>query len=391
MKKRQWFCILLSVLTQISCHSQINNKWDLEKLQQAEDYSNQIGTFSFILMTDGKVIKAWGDTTTPTSIHSARKALSSTVYANYIGKGKGELDLDKNLAELGIDDYPDPLTELQKQAKILYLIKSTSGINHSAAGETEGMRNDKNFMLGSAPNVPGTKWSYNNWDYNALTAIFEKETGISEKEAFLKNIAYPLQMKDITDRTINYNQDTSLSIYSSIGYNLSARDMAKFGQLCLNNGNWDGKQLVPKEYFAKITSEYIKTGFQGLQSGHSYLWWVPCDDIAKEIGIPAGTYTASGAGNQHILIIPKWNTVIVHKTNTNLREGFFLWLNQKGYADSTYVLNNLTTIQDEYVDFVGNKCRLPENLDNEICKKCRTVNDADFRKLLTMIFESKIK
>ena len=106
--------------TQIPCYSQINKEWDSEKLEKAEKYSQDIGTFAFILLTNGKVVKAWGDAITPTNLQSARITISSSIYYTYIDRGM--LDPDKSLEELGIDDYPNPLTKLYKQANIIHLL-----------------------------------------------------------------------------------------------------------------------------------------------------------------------------------------------------------------------------------------------------------------------------
>ena len=390
MKKAYLFTLITIILVS-SCKIKRQISWDLEKLNLAMEFSEQIGTFAFILSTNDTIIAAWGDTVTPSSLHSARKSISSTIYAIYTGKDSGQLDLDKSLAELKIDDYPMPLTDLQKQAKIIHLIKSTSGINHAAAGETTGMRNDKNQVLGIVPNIPGTKWAYNNWDYNTLISIFEQQTGISEQEAFLKNIAFPLQMKDITSNTVEYSKDTSLSSHSIIQYNLSARDMHKFGILCLKRGNWNGRQIIPDTYYDNIVTDYTLTGLQGLRSGHGYMWWVPYDKGAREFGFPKGTFYADGMGYQQIIIIPAWETVIVHKSNTNYLNGFYMWLDQQGFtrSDSVYIMSNLQVLQDEFLDFVVNQCKDTANADNPICESCKLIGDADYQRLLTMILEAR--
>jgi hypothetical protein len=54
------------------------------------------------------------------------------------------------LETLGIEDRPEPLTRLQKQATVLHLVKSISGINHAAAGESPSMTAEKRRRLGSA-------------------------------------------------------------------------------------------------------------------------------------------------------------------------------------------------------------------------------------------------
>jgi CubicO group peptidase (beta-lactamase class C family) len=96
---------------------------------------------------------------------------------------------------------------------------------------------------------------------------------------------------------------------------MSARDLAKFGQLHLNKGKWNGKQIIPEEWIDRITDDYTTTGEKLLGSGHGYLWWVPVDNKSREMGIPEGTYVATGFGSQRIVVIPHWDTVIVHQVN----------------------------------------------------------------------------
>jgi CubicO group peptidase (beta-lactamase class C family) len=367
------------------------NTWNHEQLERAKEFSEQMGTFAFILFDKDSLITAWGDTTTPSSLHSARKSISSAIYAMYTGKGEGKLDPDLSLKELGVDDFPNPLTALQKQAKVEHLMKSTSGINHAAAGETQGMRKEKMRKLGPDPNEPGTIWAYNNWDYNTMIAIFEQQTGISEKEAFLTSIAFPLHMQDVTEESVVYSMEPELSRYPIIDYKLSARDMLKFGRLCLNRGSWEGRQIIPASYFDKIVREYEKTGTDGLRSGHGFFWWVPYDKTSRRAGIPKGTFYADGLGYQQIMVIPAWETVIVHKANTNYTEGFFTWLGQKGFtrSDSVYIVENLQALQDEFLNFVVNDCKDPANQGNEICQQCKLVNDSDYRRFLQMIMDAR--
>jgi CubicO group peptidase (beta-lactamase class C family) len=240
--------------------------------------------------------------------------------------------------------------------------------------------------------VPGTKWAYNNWDYNTLITIFEKQTGLKEKDVFLEQIAVPLDMQDITDSTVLYHKDPTLSQHSSIEYNLSARDMLKFGLLCLHKGNWKGKQVIPQDYFDRITTDYVKTGVPGLRSGYGYMWWVPFDRVAKKFGIPEGTFSADGMGSQRIIIIPALETVIVHKANTNLRKGFLMWLSDSGYeeSDSTFIKTNLDSLLIEFVNVIGIRCKEPDFTDNPICQECKMVSDEDFQALLKMIIDAKM-
>jgi hypothetical protein len=295
--------------------TEVNPVWDTKKLDEAFQFACELGSMNLIVATNGEVVKSMGELDKPLRVHSVRKALLSAIVGQHVGTGPNQINLESTLAELGINDKPIPLTPLQQQAKVLYLIKSTSGINHPAAAEGGLMERDKDKRLGHKPNPPGTVWAYNNWDYNALTTIFEQETGLTIYEAFKKGIAEPLEMQDFNEKSVFYNYETELSMHPKAGFKMSARDLAKFGQLYLNKGKWNGKQIIPKEWIDRITDDYTITGKKLLGSGHGYLWWVPVDNKSREMGIPEGTYVASGFGNQRIVVIPYWDTVIVHQVN----------------------------------------------------------------------------
>ena len=295
--------------------TEVNPVWDAEKLDEAFQFACDLGSENLIVATNGEVVKSMGELDKPLFLHSVRKALLNAIVGQHVGTGPNQINLETTLAELKINDKPNPLTPLQQQAKILHLIKSTSGINHAAAAEGGLMQREKDKRLGNKPNPPGTVWAYNNWDYNALTTIFEQETGLTIYEAFNKGIAEPLEMQDFNEKSVYYKYETELSMHPKAGFKMSARDLAKFGQLYLNKGKWNGKQIIPEEWIDRITDDYTNTGKKLLSSGHGYLWWVPVDNKSREMGIPEGTYVASGFGNQRIVVIPYWDTVIVHQVN----------------------------------------------------------------------------
>ncbi|MBT8419767.1 MAG: serine hydrolase, partial [Gammaproteobacteria bacterium] len=100
------------------------------------------------------------------------------------------------------------------------------------------------------------------------------------------------------------------------GLNVTLRDLAKFGQLFLQKGEWNGTQIIPAtwvETSIKPDAPHLMPGRDNPLSdkiwGFKYLWWTPV--------IPfGGDYFASGLFNQHIYINPRKKLVIA-KTTAN--------------------------------------------------------------------------
>ncbi len=133
-----------------------NANWDVKKLDEAFLMAKKHGSSTLIVITDGKYVQSLGNTRKVHRVHSIRKALLSALVGQQVGFGPKKLNLTATLEDLGIDDTPNPLTPLQKQATVLHLIKSISGINHAAVGEIPIMIKNKKKILGTRPNQPGT-------------------------------------------------------------------------------------------------------------------------------------------------------------------------------------------------------------------------------------------
>jgi len=98
--------------------------------------------------------------------------------------------------------------------------------------------------------------------------MVNQETGLTIYEAFNKGITEPLEMQDFNEKSVIYEYETELSMHPKAGFKMSARDLAKFGQLYLNNGKWNGTQIIPEERIGRITDDYTITGKKLLRSGH---------------------------------------------------------------------------------------------------------------------------
>src|SRR5580692_11993688 len=168
-----------------------DDHWSSAKLNDAWLYAQAIGSGAVLIVDDGVVVGQWGAVDRKWPCYAIRRGFLSALYG--IAVGEGQVDLQKSLDQLGIDDLPPSLTAQEKQASVLDLLKSRSGIYHPAATDTPEMKAHRP-KRGSHP--PGTFWLYNNWDINALGTIYEQATKSSVFTGFDHLIAQPVQMED---------------------------------------------------------------------------------------------------------------------------------------------------------------------------------------------------
>jgi CubicO group peptidase (beta-lactamase class C family) len=283
--------------------------WSAEKLKAARDYSAKINTAAVMVILDGKVLNEWGETEKRFNVHSIRKSLLSALYGIHVAAG--DIKLNLTMKELGIDDNEPSLTEPEKQATVDDLIKARSGIYHAALYETASMKAARPARWSHAP---GTFWYYNNWDFNVLGTVFERLTKTNLFHEFKDRIADPIQMQDYRIEDANYVSGPD-SVYPAYPFRMTARDMARFGLLFLRNGTWKGRQVIPREWVRESTTSYSDAGGSG---GYGYLWWVAVDGKhLPGVEMPAGSYSARGAGGHYILVVPKMDLVVVHRVDTD--------------------------------------------------------------------------
>lgn len=271
--------------------------WSAEKLQAARAYSDSLKPTAVMVVQNGKAVARWGDVARKVNVASVRKSLLSALYG--IGVSEGRIDLKSTLGDLGIDDKPPSLTDTEKQATVRDLLMARSGVYHLAAHETADIRR-KRPARGS--HAPGTFWYYNNWDFNALGTIYRQRTGEDIFESFKTRIAQPIGMEDFTARDGSYVLEKK-SIHPAYPFTMTARDLARFGQLMLDDGRWGGREIVPAAWVKEATTAYSATDHGSL--GYGYLWWTLNPDV-----FGPGAALASGYGGQQIAVIPAKHLVV---------------------------------------------------------------------------------
>jgi len=288
--------------------------WSSSKLQSAQEHAVMLKTAAVMIVQGGRIVDDWGETRRPFKCHSMRKSILSALYGRHVASGK--IRRSSTLGELGIDDNAPSLSVTEKQATIVDLLKARSGVYHPALYETKGMA-AKRPRRGS--HLPGTFWYYNNWDFNALGTIFRKQTGRGIYREFESRLAKPLGMQDF-DREKHTGYVTGAdSIHAAYPFQLSARDLARFGLLFARGGRWGEHQVIPHDWVEESTRPYSSTERGG---GYGYMWWVAANGkFYPNVILPDGAFSASGYRGHKLLVVPQWDLVIVHRINTFEKKG----------------------------------------------------------------------
>jgi CubicO group peptidase (beta-lactamase class C family) len=200
------------------------------RLQEIADVARGLGVRALVLVRGGETILSHGDVSLPLRIASIRKSLLSALFGM---ADPGKVRLDATLSELGVDDY-QPLAPAERSATIRHLLTARSGIYLPTAAETAAMRAARPDR---GSHAPGTFWYYNNWDFNALGEIYQRLTGEDLFVAIEHRLARPLGWQDFDPlRDTEWVYDPASPRFPAYNIHMSARDMARFGQLYLSRG-----------------------------------------------------------------------------------------------------------------------------------------------------------
>ena len=163
--------------------------WSAAGLERAREKLSALPTTGLMAIVGGRVLFEYGDVQAVSYLASVRKSILAMLFGNYVASGK--ITLDKTLAQIGIDDLGG-LSAEEKRATIRDLLMARSGIYHPASNAGDD--------TASAPprgsQKHGAYYLYNNWDFNAVGTVFEKETGRDLYDALESDLAKPIGMQD---------------------------------------------------------------------------------------------------------------------------------------------------------------------------------------------------
>jgi CubicO group peptidase (beta-lactamase class C family) len=290
--------------------------WSASDIETLQALATELESSSLMVVQGGEIVFSHGDVEQMILLHSLRKSIMSALIGTLVDEGA--LSLDSTLADLQINDL-QPLTETELTANVQNIISAQSGVYIPSAAETPAMAAARPER---GSHAPGEFWYYNNWDFNVAGHIFERVSYRNYNSVFLREFVEPLCMQDF-DIFETYRQHAPGTMFSAYHMRFSARDLALFGQLFLQNGLWNDEQILSPEWVADSTSHHAETSWNGAwMGGYGYMWWLPRnEESAAENNIPADMYTGAGYGGQYLTVIPSMDMVIVNRMNTDDPEG----------------------------------------------------------------------
>ena len=257
------------------------------------------GMHSFMLVRHGKVVaEGWWspyDAETRHQLYSLSKSFTSTAVGLAIAEGK--LKVSDPVLKFFPDDAPEKPSDQLKSMRVSDLLRMSTG-HQTEPPRSEGEVWTKVFLGHPVPFKPGTHFLYNTSATYMLSAIVQKQVGETVLDYLRPRLFEPLGIVDPSWGTSP--QGVSLGGY---GLNVRTEDIAKFGQLYLQKGKWNGKQIVPENWVAAATARQTSNGSNprsDWDQGYGYQFW-----RARH-----GAYRGDGAFGQYCIVMPKQDAVV---------------------------------------------------------------------------------
>ena len=224
-----------------------------------------------------------------------------------------------------MDYFPEYASEVDTHAydiTLAHLLTMTSGFYWPEVHPFPSFMDDafnsiapeKALFHSPITSTPGTIFNYCTACTHVLSIILQDATGIPAQDFAQKYIMDPL---GISSDDWSWYRNAFGYNTGGWGFELTPRDMAKFGYLYLHDGIWDGEQIVPAEWVRQSRLTHINLGESNVPPyrnfGYGYLWWTTLLG-----GHPA--YYAVGHGGQYIFILPSLDMIVVitERTEINL-------------------------------------------------------------------------
>lgn len=232
-------------------------------------------------------------------LYSLSKSFTSTA----IGLTVAErfLSVEDQVIKFFPESLPAQISDNLAALKVKHLLMMSVGHEKDSIlileASAPGVTWEKTFLSLPVVFTPGTKFLYNSGASYMLSSIVKRVTGLTAHE-FLKPRLYKPLSIDIATWGENFE---GINMGAS-HLRMRTEDIAKFGQLYLQKGMWNGKQIISKEWVAATSSKQIENGKNDSSwaYGYGYQFWLN----------PLGGFRADGAFGQFSMVFPKQDAVV---------------------------------------------------------------------------------
>ncbi len=234
----------------------------------------------------------------PQLLYSLSKSFTATAAA--FAQAEGLLDLDDTVLSHFAEFAADITDPRSRAVKIRHVASMASGHTRETLGEAlerDPKEPVRGFLLIPPDREPGTVFAYNQPCTYALASIIQRDAGMSLTRYLRPRLFDPLGIGPVGWHTFPPGREQGFS-----GLHARTEDIAKLGLLYLQQGRWEGAQLIPEEWVAEATSVHVSNSDNtdpDWRQGYGYQFW------KSRHG-----YRGDGAFGQFCVILPEQDAVI---------------------------------------------------------------------------------
>ena len=290
----------------------------------ADDQADPSVTFeSLMILKHGKVLfEDWyGEAAVgiPHAMHSVSKSFTATAIGMLVDQGK--INVRDKVIDYFPDDLPEELSDNLKAMTVHDLLTMNCG--HETEVNRRGADNwVKAFLAHPVTKKPGTWYCYNSMGTYMLSAIAQKVSGEKVLDFLTPRLFEPLHI-DIPQ----WDESPQGINTGGWGLYLKTEDMAKFGQLFLQKGVWNGQQLLSENWIKEASKYQVPSVPSGTRPDNAAERGLTPENSTFMLGYgyqmwmcPEGAYRADGARGQYIIVYPDADAVIaVTADSSNLQ------------------------------------------------------------------------
>ena len=243
-------------------------------------------TLGVVIIKNGKIIgEKYADGYSDIS-HGTSWSMAKSYYAALIGISieKGEIDsLDDNVGK-----YLDYYNDERSKITIRDLLDMSSGLDFPDHEHEKMFFQTNHLEYAKAVGVEkdaGLKWEYNNVNSMIIGDILFSVTGIKADKLLSERIFEPIGMKDY-----KLWKDESGNVLTYCCVDMSAQEYSKFGLLFARNGNWNGRQIIPKNFIDETFRVVWGFSPDSPKRGYSLHWWISKYDDHSKIFNTSGKF-----------------------------------------------------------------------------------------------------